>query len=153
MLLSIPLMFSNLTLVSVDFKLKVGGVQYQGKELGWSEPNPGKGIARNLPVLSAFQGLGPEGSRRKMMGPPLGSGDIVLSSGVLGSTAGSRADEQASRHWRSTPGWQEPPGPKENTLEGWARCAGRSHRLKESFVAPGSAACRAHLLAQVCPLS
>lgn len=64
-------MFSNLILVAIDFRLKVGGVQYQGKKLGWDEPNPGQRIARNLPVLSTFQGPGPEGSCRKMMGPPL----------------------------------------------------------------------------------
>lgn len=102
MLSSMPLMFSNLTLVSVDFRLKIGGVQYQGKKLGRSEPNPGQGIAGNLPVLSAFQGLRAAGSCRKMMGSPLHSGDIVLSSEDLGSTSGSRADKQASSHWRST---------------------------------------------------
>lgn len=89
MLTSTPLIFSNLALVSIDFRLKVGWVQYQGKKLGWSEPSPGQGMARNLPVLSAFQGLGLEGSCRKMMGPTLRSGDAVLSSGVLGSTPGS----------------------------------------------------------------
>lgn len=54
-------MISILTLVSIHFRLKIGGAWYQGKNLGWREPNPRQRLARNLPILSVFQGLGSKG--------------------------------------------------------------------------------------------
>lgn len=56
------------------FKLNVGGVQYQGRKLGWNELNPGQGLDRNLPVTAAFQGLELKGPCRKVMETP-SSGD------------------------------------------------------------------------------
>lgn len=90
--------------------------------LEWKKPNPGLGLARKLPVLSAFQGLEPEGPFRKMIGGPhLHSGDTVLSSSALQFIPGLCADEWTSGHWGNISMWQEPMRMKENTMEGWAR--------------------------------
>lgn len=84
-------MFSNLTLVSINCRLKVGGVQCQGKKLGGGNPIQGRGQPGTCQFHLHFRAWDQKDPAESVT--CLHSGDIVLSSGILGFIPGPYADE------------------------------------------------------------
>lgn len=92
-------MISVLTLVSIHFGLKVGGVPYQGKKLGLEGTQSRAGVSQKSASSVCISGPGAKGPCRKMMRLHLHSGDPVLTCSVLGplgATPESHAEEWAS---------------------------------------------------------